>query len=118
MVLAVCSALNRLPSGSTSAVEVPDLQPGYVGNKPPRPGATSFVIKLWQLQRQRWLLSKSGGAVYMEKQGNTASWQYFNVTAEAYEVPDCFAAAFMQVWAGLGFGGLGHDSRVMVPWPC
>lgn len=92
-----CRALNKLPSGSSSAVETPDLQPNFVGGKPPRLGAQSVGIKTWQLQQQRWMLARAGGNTLMDKMSSTASWQFYNVTAEGYTEPDCFAAAVVQV---------------------
>lgn len=99
VLVAARRALNKLPHGSSSAVEIPDLQPNYVGDQNPKMGADSFTIKSWQLQRQRYLLTKAGGSVIMDKigQGSTASWQFFNVTVEPYKPPDCFAAAVVQV---------------------
>jgi hypothetical protein len=76
---------------------MPDLQPNYVGGKEPQPGAQSVAIKSWQLQQQRYLLTKSGGSTIMDKMSSTASWQFYNVTAEEYTEPDCFAAATVQV---------------------
>jgi len=91
--------MSTLPNGAIHAVESPDLRPTYADGKPPRLGDASFTIRLWQLQRQRWLLSKTGGSTIMDKLGSTASWQFFNVTAEKYTEPDCFAAAVVQVGA-------------------
>jgi hypothetical protein len=78
---------------------VPDLQPVYQGGHRPQPGAGSFVIRMWQLQRQRWLLSRAGGSTLMDRMGSNPSWQFFNVTVESYVPPDCFAAAVVQVRA-------------------
>jgi hypothetical protein len=98
VVYPVHRALNKLPKGSSAAVEIPDLQPSYAGDKAPQPGERSFVIRSWQLQRQRYLLTKAGGSTIMDRIGqSSASWQYFNVSVEGYKEPDCFGAAVVQV---------------------
>lgn len=89
-------------------MEIPDLQPTYVGSRPPKLGDTSFGIRNWQLQRNRWMLTRAGGSTIMDKisSAQSASWQFFNVSVETYTEPDCFAAAVVQVsergWAQLG----------------
>jgi hypothetical protein len=90
--------LNKLPQGSSAAVEIPDLQPTFAG-KPPQRGTKSFVIKSWQLQRQRWLLTKTGGSTIMDRMSSSssASWQLNNITVESYKDADCFGAAVVQV---------------------
>jgi hypothetical protein len=97
-VVLLLRSLNQLPGGQNSAPEVPNLQPTYVGGQP-KPGDTGFTIKLWQLQLQRWLLSSAGGLALMDQLGanSLASWQFFNVTVEGYQLNDCFAAAVVQV---------------------
>jgi hypothetical protein len=91
--------LSKLPQGSSSAVEIPDLQPTFGSNKPPQPGTKSFLIKSWQLQRQRWMLTKTGGSTIMDRMStsSSASWQMFNITVESYKDVDCFGAAVVQV---------------------
>jgi len=42
-------ALNALPGGASSAPEVPDLRPLYVGGRAPGLNATGFGIKSWQV---------------------------------------------------------------------
>lgn len=47
---ALVAALRALPGGETSAPEVPDLRPQYAGGRAPAPGATTFVIRSWQVR--------------------------------------------------------------------
>lgn len=91
-------ALSDLPDGSNAAVEIPNLQPSYSGPRPAA-GAERFVIRLWQLQLGRWLLSRAGGNTLMDRMRSSslATWQFFNVAVEPYTPRDCFAAATTQV---------------------
>lgn len=110
------SALAQLPSGSSSLVEQPNLQPVY-GGQPPKPGDAEFVIKLWQLQQQRWLTSRVGGNAILDKlgSGSMASWQFFNVTVAKYQPQDCFGGAFTQVWASRS-SSVGAVQRYRAVW--
>jgi hypothetical protein len=90
-------SLSQLPSGSNSVVEVPNLQPTYLG-PPPEIGDSNFTVKMWQLQQQRYLTSRQGGQQLMERiYDGMASWQFFNVSVEKYVPDDCFGGAFTQV---------------------
>ncbi|WIA41787.1 hypothetical protein OEZ86_009120 [Tetradesmus obliquus] len=89
-------SLTALPSGSNSVVEVPNLQPTYVG-PPPKMGDSNFTVSMWQLQQQRYLTLRQGGQQLMEKiNDGMASWQFFNVSVEKYVPEDCFGGAYTQ----------------------
>ena len=90
------TALEQLPSGGSSAVEVPDLRPRYSGPACGSvPGQASCKISYWRLTQQGWLLFKIGGKTY--QQMPLAAWEYFNVTVEEYEPEVCFEAARLLV---------------------
>lgn len=87
-------ALSTLPRGTSTAPEVPDLQPVYEGSKPPPNDATSFKIKAWQVSVQRSGLAISLGCLACAQPIAVASLSAFSAFVLLFAFRQMNAHAF------------------------
>ncbi|KIY97952.1 hypothetical protein MNEG_10010 [Monoraphidium neglectum] len=86
------TALGKLPHGFTTAPDVPDLQPTFLGGAPPTLDSTSFVIQSWQLDSKRYAAWTRADTLPT----SIALWSFTDVTVQQYVASHCYRAALLQ----------------------